>query len=520
MSLIQADSLANGVAAAAVNTAFLPESTIVPTKVLIIGTYDPLKTAIVDDVPFQIASPEDAGDKTGFGFMIERLARRAFLGTQGEIPVFVVPQSETGVVAAGEIDFVGTTGVLAGTVKLYISGDLVASFTVADEDTADEVATKCAAAINAIKELPVTATALTTVATLESKSKGLWGNDITIELNLEVGDVLPTGVTAAVTPMAAGTTVPDISTALDGLGVDEDANEAYFTELIHGYGLDSDTLDAVSVYVGEGNTLTGLYDPLVDRPFRSLNGDNATGSAGLTAAIVITDARLEDRANGMVSVPGSPSHPAEIAASAIGELARINNIRAEESYTDITLRGVRPGALADRWTNTYLNRDTAVKSGVSPTIVVGGAVKLQNVVSFYRPVAVAPESNGYRSMRDISITRNILASTRRNFLLEKWLRISIVSDVSDVTNVTDRLKARDVTAVRNDLVALITDWASRAWLFSTEFPLAELKKSGSIVVRSGGTGFDFTTRLIYAGEGGILNGTVEFDINLSAALSS
>ena len=520
--MINPDSLAKGVAAGAKNTAFSEEVTIVPIKPLIVGTYDPLKVATVDNVPIAISSAAQAGDLFGFGYMIHRLAERLELGTQGQVLMSVVPQSETGVIADGSIDFAGSTGVKSGVLPLYFSGDQVDNLTVADADDEDAIAIKVAAAIMAQKECPVIAAVdgvTTSKVNVTSKSKGLWGNEITIEFNLDVGDVLPTGVTAAVVDMANGTTVPDIDAALAGLGAGDDANENYYTELVHGYGLDTDTLDKISAYVGEGNELDGLYDSLVARPFRALTGDNTAGSGGLAALLVITDARLTDRANGIISVPGSPSHPSEIAASASGEMGRVNNVRAEESYTKLALRGVRPGPASDRWSNTYIARDSAVKSGISPTVVVAGVVQMQNIVTFYRPADVPVASNGYRSMRDISITRNILASSIRNFSQEKWSRISIVNDISDVTNPVDVVKARDIVSVRNDLVALVTAWAGNAWLFDKQFSLDALKEAGSVVVRSGGTGFDYKTKVVYSGEGGILNGIVEFDINPTVVIN-
>ena len=106
----------------------------------------------------------------------------------------------------------------------------------------------------------------------------------------------------------------------------------------------------------------------------------------------------------------------------------------------------------------YTARDTAVNSGVSPTVVRGGAVLLQNVVSFYRPDNVADTSNGYRSMRNISILQNILNDQLNNFRSERWQGISIVSDVALVSNSSSRQKARDINSVLDDDVALAYAW--------------------------------------------------------------
>jgi len=522
---IQPDSLAKATGAGVKNSAFKQAVTVLPRKVLVFGVFDPSKAATVtEDVPVQVNSPEDAGSKFGFGFMIERLVRRVFVGTKGDIPVYVSPQAEDGgaVQASGNVDFAGSAGVKAGDVKLYIAGDLVVNFTVADADDEDAIAIKCAAAVNAIKELPVTAAVdgvTTSQVNFTAKSGGTWGNDISIAFNLEVGDELPTGVTAAVVDMSGGLTVPSIANALSALGDGTDANADYFTDVVHGYQLDSTTLDAFSAYVGEGDEFSGLYDKLVARPFRVFTGDVTAGTAGLDALIVISDDRLTDRGNGVIPVPGSPSHPSEIAANTVGYIARINNVRAEESYEDGILEAVRPGDKADRWTADYTNgRDKAVKNGISTTKVKNGVVTLQDVITFYRPESVPVDSNGYRSARDISITQNVLYSTVNTFNAEKWKGISIVEDVTKVTNPDSKIKARDINSIRQELVQLVSSWAQRAWLYNDTFSINELKKEGSIVIRPGGKGFDFTLRVVYSGEGGIINGTIEFDISLAIVL--
>lgn len=508
-------SRAAAVGASVNNVQFVSEAQVVPRKILIIGTYDPAILTITDETPIQIFSPEDAGSKFGFGFMAHRLAVKAFDGSNG-VETWIQPQSEAGasVASDGEIDFVGSTGVLAGTLALYIAGIRVA-VAITAAMTADNVATATAAAINAIKELPVTATVLTTVVTIVSKSTGPWGDDITIKLNILAGDVTPTGVSSAITAMASGAGIPTMADALDGLGTGDDANEAFFTDMVHGYGQDTTSLDAISTYVGAGNVATGLYDKLVARPFRSLTGDITADTAGLTAILAIANARKTDRANGVICVPGSANHPAEIAAQTIGIMAKINNDRAEQHYVGQILAGIDPGVQTDRWTSDYDNRDIAVKAGVSPTKISSGVVTLQNIMSFYHPDNVPVASNGYASMRNICITQNILTNVKANFEQEKWQGISIVEDVTKVSSTIDRQKARDVETVKDDLVALIESFASKAWIYNSSFPLERLALASAVTIRPGTIGFDIILELIYSGEGGILDTVINFDTSIA-----
>lgn len=520
MSNITSNSLAAAVGSSVKNVVFKPTAQVVPRKILIIGTGDPTTEAANDlNTPILVTSPEDVGAKTGFGFMLYRLAKSAYKGSKG-ILTYIIQQAEpgAGVQATGDIDFTGSTGVLAGTIALYIAGERVA-VTVAAGTSADDIATAVVAAVNADSTLPVTAAvdgATTAQVNFTAKSEGTYGNGIDISLNLNAGEELPSGVTTAITDMSSGAGIPDIQDALDALGTGDGANEDYFTDVIYaGYGQDSATLNAVSTYVGEGNDFTGLYDKVVHKPFRALVGDVAAGSGGLSALVSLGGGRKNDRANGVIAVPGSQSHPAEIAAQAMGVMAKINNNLAEQNYLDIVLEGVWPGAKSDRWTSEYNNRDTAVKAGVSPTFVKSGSVVMQNVVTFYHPDSVPVTSNGYRSMRNISILQNWLNAQASAFETEKWDGISIVADTQNVTNVESRKKARDVEAVKDELLALINSAEANAWIYSASFSIDSLKEPTAVTVRTGGDGFVSTLKIVLSGEGNILDNITEFDTSIA-----
>ncbi len=351
-----------------------------------------------------------------------------------------------------------------------------------------------------------------------SKSKGPRGNGIDLSLNLGDEGSLPAGVGAVVTAMANGLTNPDIQDALDSLGTGDDQNENNFTGLIHGYGSAVPTLDAISAYNGIGNEFVGNFSKTVSRPFRSLTGAVAPGAGALGTLITFADGRLQDRTNGILAVPGSENHPEEIAALAMGLMELISSNRAEENYIDRELPGIRVGDDPDKWTKDFDNRDLAVKSGISPTFSKNGVVNLQNVVSFYRPAAVAPESNGYRSMRNFSIIQNLIFNQKNTFNQEKWKGITIVADVSKVSNPTSRLKARDVNAVLDELLSLAGIFEDNAWIFSASFTIDKLKEGDKVVLRPAGNGFDINLPVVLSGEGGILNQVIEFDTSLAVFL--
>ena len=498
------------------NEQFAVEAQVLSQKNVIIGTFDETTyTSIVDNVPIRVYSAEEVGALTGFGFMLHRLAKYAF--KPGTVETWIIPQPEGGSdpdQAVGSLDFTASSGVLAGTVYLYVSGELI-SFTVSDADSDTDIGDACEAAINDNDDCPVTANNAAGVVAITAKSGGTYGNDIDMSFNLGDGEEFPTGISVAITQTTGGAGIGVIQDALDALGTGDAQNEKQFTNLIHGYGADTGTLNAISTYNGTGNTFIGNYKKEVARPFRSLVGDVTPLAAGLTAALAFSANRTLDRTNGKLCAPGSQNHPQEIAAQAIGIMAVTNSVRAEEGYIDKVLDGIWPGAMANRWTNDYDNRDQAVKGGIATTLCKNGVLTLQNVITFYRPADVAPASNGYRPMRNISIIQNLLYNYRLNFERTKWKGISIVEDTANVSNVTSREKARDVSSVMDDLVALADVFAENAWLYTATYTKSQLQAGGKVTLRAGLTGFDITFPVILSGEGGIYNTVITFDTSIA-----
>jgi phage tail sheath gpL-like len=513
---IDSNSLAVGVGVELKNAQFQSAAQVVPRKQVIVGTFDAAKTAVIPDEPILVTSPEDAGDKFGFGSMLHRLIKSNWLGSKGKIPTYCIAQEDESdaVKAAGSIVFTAA-GLLAGTVAMFIGGDKV-KFNVTAGMTSAQVATAAYNAINAIKELPVVATNGTPGTTdIVAKMYGTYGNSIKISFNLDSGDVIPVGLTYNITQLTGGVGVPDIQTALDALGTGDDANEANFTDFIHGYGNDTTTLDAIRDYVGAGNLAQGTYDNLVSRPFRSQTADVAIGSSGLAALVILGNGRKSDRAQGTIGVPGSPNHPAEIAAQVIGHAARVNNSVAQQDCAWILLEGVYPGAKADRWTSDSDNRELAIKSGISTTRVLNDEVYIQNLITFYHPDNVPVDSNGWRAFAHISVTQNIAYNWRLNFSQEKWQGTYNVANTMAVSNPTARAKARDANSVLDDIVNLVTSFEKMGWIYSKKYTIDQLKVPGTVTARTGNLGWDAKVKLIYCGIGWIINTEVQFDTSIA-----
>lgn len=512
---VTSSSLAAGNLVSVENQQFAVTAQVIPQKNVIIGTYDESTyTDITPDVPLRVLSSAEVGSKTGYGFMLHRLARAA--EKAGGVETWIIPQAEGGSdpdQAAGELDFSASASVKAGTISLYIAGERI-NIAVSTDDSADDIGSAVEDAINDDDNQPVTASNAAGVVTITSKSGGTWGNSITLALSLGLFETLPSGVACTITNMSGGSGVGDITGALNALGTGDGQNDKFFTNVIHGYGGDTSTLDALSSYNGAGNDFVGNYKKEVAKPFRSLYGDTTAGSTGLNNLIAVADLRTTDRTNGVVAAPGEYYHPQEIAAFLLGLMAVINSNRAQEGYIDQEY-GTSYAAVADRWTNEYDNRDLAVKSGISTTFVKNGTLTFQNIITFYRPDSIAPESNGYRPMRNISIIQNILYNFKANFEREKWKGIAIVEDISAVTDVTSKQKARDIGTVLDDLIALADIFAGFGWLYTASYTKSQLQEGDKVTLRAGLTGFDIIFPIILSGEGGIFNSLITFDTSIA-----
>jgi phage tail sheath gpL-like len=520
MTDITASSRAAGSFVTANNTPATTAAAVLERKGWIVGTYDPtILTGVVPDVPKQVFSAAQVGGETGYGFPLHRMATRWFEAYPGGT-LYMTPQDEDGAAAqaTGTITIVAAATTAAGTYSLYIDG-IPVPVSIPKAATETTFATAVAAAINADQDLPVTAAAALGVVTITAKAGGTPGNDISITENWNSTEELPAGTTStAIVAMSGGATDPDLDDALNGTGTGDFANSDFFTDVVVGYGRAVTTvLDKFSVYTGEGNTTNGLWSPTVDRFWRALWGDSDPQTAALTAVLAITNARKLDRSQGIIPTPGSPGNPYEVAAYTMGAMARRNANRAEEGPLGIVLPFI-PGTISDMWTSEYSNRDTAVKAGVSTTKLESGRLVVQDVLTFYHPDNVAIDNNGYRSQRNISVLQNIMNSLRVEFASEKWQGVTIVTDVSTVSSLVDRQKARDVGSVRDTLFKLVDSWAGFAWIADPDFIKTKLGEAGNVAIRVAGNGFDVNIAAILSGEAGLFNNTLNFDTSFSAIL--
>ncbi|MBM4397341.1 MAG: hypothetical protein FJ087_16855, partial [Deltaproteobacteria bacterium] len=133
------------------------------------------------------------------------------------VDLYCAAQAEEGggVAATGTITVTVATA-LSGTIYLRVAGvDLTVAVTAGDAQ--NTIGANILAALNALPDLPTTQACPANICTLTARHKGLYGNDIKIELNplgAAGGQVTPGGVTVNIAAMSGGTTEPAITTAI------------------------------------------------------------------------------------------------------------------------------------------------------------------------------------------------------------------------------------------------------------------------------------------------------------------
>lgn len=519
--IVTPSSRAAVTAVGAKNVSFVKSVTNRKQKILIIGAALAAKAGTYTaNTPRRMYSADEAGSRYGMGGPLHSACYYAFQAHKGAIETWVAPQAEsgTGVAATtGGIEFT-SAATKNGYVHIYING-ISYKIWATTTDTVTNLGDKLVTELTANPMCPVTGVNTSGDVVFTCKVKGTWGNDINIATNQKAGEEYPTGIALTITPMSTGANDPSVADVLTVLGADDAANGDDYTDVIVCYDrLGDTTMDALSVYNGTGDEVEACYSETVHKPFNAYYGDCDAGSAALTALNVIGAARRElDRTNCAIPFPGSNNHPTDAVAYAVGFITRTANIRAAEPYTGKALPLIMPGAVTDQWTVNHTSRESAVENGISTTVVDNGVVKLQNIMTFYHPEAVDYKSNGYASVRNCKITGNILKAHYDRFNTEDWQAFSIVEDVTQVGSTTDREKVKDRNSVVGELFSLADDCKDKAWLYNATFTKERIADNLSthVVIREGSNGFDTKFPVVYSGEGGIINGEVQFDINLA-----
>lgn len=340
---------------------------------------------VAEGVPVRISSVGVAQQAFGRSSMIAAMCE-AFLAQAPYVELWAVALDDDGdgVAAAGTITFTGPA-TAAGTLNLYVAGKRV-KVGVASGDTADDLATATAAAINADASLPITAAVdgvTTSQVNTTSRHKGEVGNGIDVRANYYQGDKLPAGVGITIVCPTDGTTNPDLATAIAAIG-----DEQYLT-------ICTPYIDAANLTAIEAE-LSTRWEGMSANDGHCFSSVPGTHSDGSTLG--------DSRNNPHVTIMGAQSTPIWTPILA----ARVGAADAAESHParprrNLVLEGVLPPSVGDRYTRA--ERNLHLLDGIATyTVDDGGLCRIERLVTTYNLNSESVEDYSYL---DVEILRSL-----------------------------------------------------------------------------------------------------------------
>lgn len=333
-----------------------------PVKNLIVGQKLATGT-LAPGTLVEIVRPEQAIALFGLGSIgAEQVAAFRKANRTQRLFVTALADDAGGVQATGTITFAGAISA-AMVLRFKIAGKQI-RFNAAAAATMTQLATACAAAINADTSLPVTAGSALGVVTVTSRHKGEVGNDIDLRVDTRA-QPLPAGLTAAIVAMANGAGNPNLQTALDTVG------DTWVTALQHPWN-DATNMGIAAAWAADRFKAMGKKDVHV---FCGKRGSFAAlGTWGdLSNSPFLTDFGLDK----------SPTSSWIMSASLMGLCSfHLANDPARQ-IRSLVLPGVEAPDAADQFIDT--ERDLLLRKGVSTaTCLDDGAVVISRVVTTYK----------------------------------------------------------------------------------------------------------------------------------------
>ena len=341
-----------------------------PQQLAIVGQGNDRTTYSLDKYEIE-GSATAVAEKYGYGSPLHLAALQLFpkSGAMATFPVYILPikKGEQWAAANGSILVSGTaTAAGKGTVSI---GGIDAEFIIAKNATAADVMANIVSAINAVLEMPATASISEATESdpahiaLTAKWSGVLGNSITIEIDAD-----SPGLTIAITAFADGAGTPDVTDALNKIG------QTWVTFVLDTF--DYKAGSALDTYQEWGE---GRWSVLQKTPALVAHGctDSYTTRTG------ITDSRKSDYINFLLTSVGSPELPFVVAAKALlKDVITTADSNPPQNYKG-QLTGLKAGK--DELQETPPIRNQSLLKGASTNIKSGSVAELCDVVTMYHP---------------------------------------------------------------------------------------------------------------------------------------
>lgn len=378
-------------------------------KLLVVGQRLAAGT-VAAAVPTRITSADQAEQCFGRGSMLaEMFSYLKAANRYTETWAIALDDDGAGVAATGDITVTGPA-TASGTLAIYIAGKRV-RVAVTAADTADDIATAVAAAINADTSLPVTAAVngvTTNKVDLTCRWKGETGNDIDVRVNYYQGETSPAGVVTTITAMSGGTANPDIADAIAVMG------DEWWNSVVMPY---TDTAN-----------LAALETELADRwgPTRMIDGIAYTAYRGTHAATGTFGAARNSHLLTCIGTGTSPQPPYIWAAVNAAVAAASISIDPARPLQTLPLTGILPPAVEARW--TLEERNLLLYDGIATfTVDAGGQVLIERQITTYQQNAYGVDDPSYLDVNTPATLSYIRYATRAR-ITQKFPRHKLADD--------------------------------------------------------------------------------------------
>lgn len=334
--------------------------------------------AYKDNEAVPVFSDDQAAALFGRGSQAHLMARAAIKAYRYlQLAVMPLDDDKTaGIAATSTITLTGpSTG--SGQNSVWIMGQRIDVATTAGLD-ATAMGSRLAAAINANKDLPVTANSADGVVTLTARNKGTWGNEFAVRSTTTVPGVT---ITAAAGTEGAGN--PDITPALAAIF------GAGFTVVAVPFS-DADTLDSLRDFVDD------VSGPLEQRGTTGVAGWNGSLATATTLAGDVNEGRIT------LGWHNGSQLPDGIIAAAYAAIIASQNDPAKP-YDDLPVPGLDVTPLSSRPGKNEI--ESALWNGVTPLKVgAGNQVQIVRAISTY---TTSPDGAADPSLLDITSMRTL-----------------------------------------------------------------------------------------------------------------
>lgn len=370
-----------------------------------------------DGKPTLISSQSQAMTKFGRGAPLT-LAVTAFKDQNTSTELWCLPMTVTGTPATGAVELKGIA-TESGTIAFYVGATKV-PVTVASGTLAANIATDLINAINANKDLPITASTSTTdtenstAIKLTAKTVGSYGNDILLATNRQGatgGEEDIAGISLTITAMSGGTGEIDYAKAF----------KAVETETFWFIGCPDSSSTALDAYKKEMQDSTGRW-----AYSRMQFGHIFTAKRGDAESLVTFGKTRNDQHVSLFGIEeNNPNLTLEVVGAILGRAASYYTNDPARPLQTGPLEGLLAPSIEDRF--GFNEQNTLLSNGIATLYQQSGTVMIQRAITTYQFNSFGDADNSYLDSTILYTLAEII-SRLKTAITSKYPRHKLAND--------------------------------------------------------------------------------------------